>query len=97
MRRDADLVLRALANVTAGPIASVLPRPDGEGLGRGESARGPVWHWLEVRDGRIAQSFAADPAMRLWPELERVTPGRAVAQLLPQAARMGLATAGVDL
>jgi Ni,Fe-hydrogenase III large subunit len=97
LREDAEFVRGALASLPVGPVASVLPRTEGEGLGRGDGARGTAWHWLDVREGRVAQAFAADPAMLLWPEMERAAPGLRLSELPVRAAAIGLATAGVDL
>jgi Ni,Fe-hydrogenase III large subunit len=36
-----------------------------------ESCRGPVWTWLTLQNGAIADIFVADPSTLLWPVLEQ--------------------------
>jgi len=64
------LVRDMLASLPAGPVALLLPPESGQGLGVAESFRGPVWHWLRIESGSIADVFVADPSTLHWPLLE---------------------------
>ena len=52
------------------PIAIAPPIGSGDGLGVAESFRGPVWYWLRIESGAIADVFIADPSTLHWPLLE---------------------------
>jgi Ni,Fe-hydrogenase III large subunit len=52
------------------PIAIAPPIGSGAGLGVAESFRGPVWYWLRIESGAIADVFIADPSTLHWPLLE---------------------------
>jgi Ni,Fe-hydrogenase III large subunit len=74
-----------LAEITAGfaliracltdlPDTAIAIAPEsgtGAGLGVAESFRGPVWTWLRLESGAIADIFVADPSCLLWPVLEQ--------------------------
>jgi Ni,Fe-hydrogenase III large subunit len=59
-----------LTNLPDGVIAVALPTDSGSGLGVAESFRGPVWYWLRLESGIIADVFIADPSTLHWPLLE---------------------------
>jgi Ni,Fe-hydrogenase III large subunit len=64
------LVRDMLASLPPGAMAVALPGESGQGLGVAESFRGPVWHWLRIESGAIADVFVADPSTLHWPLLE---------------------------
>ncbi len=64
------LIRDLLSNLPDTPIAIAPPSGSGMGLGVAESFRGPVWHWLNISNGAIADVFIADPSTLHWPLLE---------------------------
>ncbi len=66
--------IRLLHSLLAGlpdtAIAIAPPSGTGAGLGVAESFRGPVWHWLRIESGAIADVFIADPSTLHFPLLE---------------------------
>jgi Ni,Fe-hydrogenase III large subunit len=64
------LIRECLASLPAGPLCLSLEPASGMGLGVAESFRGPVWHWLRLDGGQIADIFIADPSTLHWPLLE---------------------------
>jgi Ni,Fe-hydrogenase III large subunit len=80
-----------------GALIGAVPITVGEGLGQAEGPRGTHVHWVQVRDGRVAQAFARDPAFLLWPQFQREAVGIKLADLPVAAAAAGLSSAGADL
>jgi Ni,Fe-hydrogenase III large subunit len=64
------LIRDLLHTLPADALAEALPAGSGTGLGVAESFRGPVWHWLNIDNGAIADVFIADASTLHWPLLE---------------------------
>jgi len=64
------LIRDMLSSLPDGVAAEMLPQVGGMGLGVAESFRGPVWCWLRLEAGMIADIFIADPSTLHWPLLE---------------------------
>jgi len=64
------LIRHMLTYLPEGEISCPLPGEAGEGLGVAESFRGPVWYWVRVEAGILADIFIADPSTLHWPLLE---------------------------
>jgi len=64
------LVRHMLTYLPEGEIFCALPGEAGLGLGVAESFRGPVWYWVRVEAGVLADIFIADPSTLHWPLLE---------------------------
>jgi Ni,Fe-hydrogenase III large subunit len=64
------LIRHMLTYLPEGEIFCALPGEAGLGLGVAESFRGPVWYWVRVEAGVLADVFIADPSTLHWPLLE---------------------------
>lgn len=89
-----DGVLEALPEP---PVSVPLPMTSGMGFGAAPSARGIIWHWLDLTSGYIAGLFIADPSALLWPGLEAEAAGGDIDAFPPLAASLGLSVPGADL
>jgi Ni,Fe-hydrogenase III large subunit len=65
------LIRQCLTGLPDTQIAIAPEAGSGAGLGVAESCRGPVWTWLTLQNGAIADIFVADPSTLLWPVLEQ--------------------------
>jgi Ni,Fe-hydrogenase III large subunit len=65
------LIRACLADLPDTAIAIAPDSGSGAGLGVAESFRGPIWTWLRLESGAIADIFVADPSFLLWPVLEQ--------------------------
>ncbi|WP_051657489.1 nickel-dependent hydrogenase large subunit [Acidiphilium angustum] len=92
IRALAASVRADLAVVPEGIIAAALPAGTGTALGAAESARGMVYHWIDLLDGQIRDCVAIDPSARLLPALEAGVVG-----LDPQAAAVLIACYGLSV
>ena len=90
------LIRLLLRNLPEGTIAVAPPLQSGDGLGVTESFRGPVWYWLSVASGTIADVFVADASTLHWPLLEQAAIG-GLAEFPLIAKSVGASCAGVDL
>ncbi|HET9146458.1 MAG TPA: Ni Fe-hydrogenase III large subunit [Acetobacteraceae bacterium] len=93
-RQLMDAVLEALPEP---PVSVPLPMASGMGFGAAPSARGTIWHWLDLTSGYIAGVFIADPAALLWPGLEAEAAGGDIEDLPMLSASLGLSVPGADL
>ncbi|HVE22660.1 MAG TPA: hydrogenase expression protein HypE [Acidocella sp.] len=64
------LVRALLAGLPDDGLTVAPPAGSGSGIGVAESFRGPVWTWLRLDNGVIADLFIADPSTLHWPLLE---------------------------
>jgi Ni,Fe-hydrogenase III large subunit len=64
------LIRHMLMYLPPGEFLAALPGETGSGLGVAESFRGPVWYWVRVEAGILADLFIADPSTLQWPLLE---------------------------
>jgi Ni,Fe-hydrogenase III large subunit len=92
IRALAASVRADLAVVPEGIIAAALPAGTGTALGAAESARGMVYHWIDLLDGQIRDCVAIDPSARLLPALEAGVVG-----LDPRAAAVLIACYGLSV
>ena len=90
------LIRLLLRDLPEGTIAVAPPPESGEGLGVAESFRGPVWTWLSVASGTIADVFIADASALHWPLLEQAAAG-ALADFPLIEKSIGASCAGADL
>ncbi|MBR0559059.1 NADH-quinone oxidoreductase subunit D-related protein [Neokomagataea anthophila] len=81
---DADEAYPTIPNVT-----------DQEGIGAAESARGDVWAWVRLRDGRVDAVHMRDPAVPLLAGLGRIMKDVEVATMPLALRSLGVSTAGV--
>jgi Ni,Fe-hydrogenase III large subunit len=65
------MIRTCLADLPDTAIAIAPESGSGAGLGVAESFRGPVWTWIRLESGAIADIFIADPSTLLWPILEQ--------------------------
>ena len=97
--------LRLLRLFLDGLPEGIIARPppsagDGEpllGLGVAESPRGPVWHFLSIASGAIADVFIADASALHWPLLEQAAAGSALSDLALIMRSINPSVAAVDL
>lgn len=93
------LIERVLASFGLGDAdyahGSVPDAPNQEGIGVAEAARGDVWVWVRLRDGKIDALHVRDPAVPVIAALGRVVKGLDVASLPLALRSLGLSTAGV--
>jgi Ni,Fe-hydrogenase III large subunit len=94
LRASVATLLTRPRTLPEGALSAAVPITIGEGLGQSEGGRGTHFHWVQVRDGRILQAFARDPAWLAWPRFQSAMEGRMLADLPVLAA--GLSVAGVD-
>ncbi|MCE2564321.1 NADH-quinone oxidoreductase [Komagataeibacter sp. FNDCF1] len=76
------------------------PGPDdmtGEGLGLAEGPAGPVWHWVRVKNGRIAAWWCGDPSLAHIQALPAILSGAMYEDVDPVLISLGLSAAGADL
>jgi Ni,Fe-hydrogenase III large subunit len=92
IRALAASVRADLAVVPESIIAAALPAGTGTALGAAESARGMVYHWIDLLDGQIRDFVAIDPSARLLPALEAGVVG-----LDPRAAAVLIACYGLSV
>ncbi len=85
-----------IAQIPDGIIAQALPAATRMGLGTAESARGMVYHWLDLADGEISDCVAIDPSARLVPALEAAVVGLDVAAASIMVACYGLSVSAID-
>jgi Ni,Fe-hydrogenase III large subunit len=78
-------------------IAVAPPAGDGMGLGVAESFRGPVWAWLRLTGGAIADIFIADGSALLWPLLEHAATAGILADFPLINKSINASYSGVDL
>jgi Ni,Fe-hydrogenase III large subunit len=86
-----------LHNLPDGQIAVAPPAGDGMGLGVAESFRGPVWYWMSLAAGVIADVFAADASALHWPLLERAAQNGILADFPLINKSINASYSGVDL
>lgn len=79
------------------PIAIAPPSGSGEGLGVAESFRGPVWYWLRIEGGIVADAFIADPSTLHWPLLEHAAATAILADFPLINKSINASYSGVDL
>lgn len=91
------LIRDMLASLPAGIAAHALPQADGMGLGVAESFRGPVWYWLRLEAGLIADVFIADPSTLHWPLLEYAATTSILADFPLINKSINASYSGVDL
>ena len=97
MAESARLIQRLLADLPESPIATPPPAGSGEGCGVAESFRGPVWTWMQLESGMIADAFVADPSAPHWPLLEHAARGGIVADFPLIERSINASCSGVDL
>ncbi|MBF0858328.1 hypothetical protein HKD24_03745 [Gluconobacter sp. LMG 31484] len=75
------------------------PAPDRteEGIGVAEGARGDVWYWVRLKDGRIESLHVRDPGVSLLPVLGAMLRGYAVDRVPAALGSIGLSPAGIAL
>lgn len=75
------------------------PAPDRteEGIGVAEGARGDVWYWVRLKDGRIESLHVRDPGASLLPVLGAMLRGYAVDRVPAALGSIGLSPAGIAL
>jgi Ni,Fe-hydrogenase III large subunit/Ni,Fe-hydrogenase III component G len=94
--RRCHVLAEALATANRAPAA--LPgRPDGEGLGWAEGARGEVMTYVRVEGGRIARLKVRSPSRMNWPAIEHAMPGNIVPDFPLINKSFNLSYAGCDL
>ncbi|MBF0861455.1 hypothetical protein HKD22_04885 [Gluconobacter kanchanaburiensis] len=73
------------------------PAPDrtGEGIGVVEGARGDVWYWVRLKDGRIENLHVRDPGVSLIPVLESMLRGYPVSRVPAALGSIGLSPSGI--
>ncbi len=86
-----------LDNLPDGQIAVAPPSGTGTGLGVAESFRGPVWHWLNINAGSIADVFIADASTLHWPLLEHAARNGILADFPLINMSINASYSGVDL
>lgn len=63
--RDSVILIKTILTSFALPDHFISPVASGEGLGVAEGARGDVWYWLNIENGRITSLHVRDPALPL--------------------------------
>ena len=91
------LIRVLLSGLPEGAIAATLPAGSGQGCGVAESFRGPVWVWMLLDAGMIADIFVADPSTLLWPLLEHAACSGIVADFPLINKSINASYSGVDL
>jgi Ni,Fe-hydrogenase III large subunit len=86
-----------LETMPEGQIAVAPPSGTGTGLGVAESFRGPVWHWLNIQAGSIADVFIVDPSTLHWPLLEHAARSGILADFPLINKSINASYSGVDL
>jgi Ni,Fe-hydrogenase III large subunit len=94
---SARLIRVFLTDMPGGEIAVASPAGSGIGLGVAESFRGPVWHYLKLESGMIADVFVADASTLHWPLLEHATATGIVADFPLINKSINASYSGVDL
>lgn len=97
LQSSAELVRASLGALPDGACTVALPQANGEGLGRADSFRGDIWHWVRLDGGMVASNFAADPSWRQWPLLEIATLGGPLADFPMVSRSFNCAISAVDL
>ena len=92
-----QLIRKCLAELPEGQIAAAPPPGTGMGWAVAESFRGPVWHWLRIDAGQIADIFIADPSTLHWPLLEQCAATGIVADFPLINRSINASYSGVDL
>ncbi|OYV35673.1 MAG: hypothetical protein B7Z80_17665 [Rhodospirillales bacterium 20-64-7] len=91
------IVRALLAQLPGDAIAVAPPAGTGIGLGVAESFRGPVWHYLALDSGTIAEVFVADASTLHWPLLEHAACTGIVADFPLINKSVNASYSGVDL
>jgi Ni,Fe-hydrogenase III large subunit len=91
------LIRACLADLPETAIAIAPEAGSGAALGVAESFRGPVWTWLRLESGAIADIFIADPSFQLWPVLEHAAKTGILADFPLINKSLNGSYAGVDL
>ncbi|KXV12037.1 hypothetical protein AD932_08925 [Gluconobacter oxydans] len=75
------------------------PAPDrtDEGIGVAEGARGDVWYWVRLKDGRIESLHVRDPGVSLLPVLGAMLRGYPVSRVPAALGSIGISPAGIAL
>ncbi len=94
---SARLIRLLLAELPDGVIAVAPPSGTGMGLGVAESFRGPVWHWVNIDNGLLADVFIADPSTLHWPLLEHAAASGIIADFPLINKSINASYSGVDL
>jgi Ni,Fe-hydrogenase III large subunit len=94
---SARLIRLLLHDLPEGQIALAPPSGSGIGLGVAESFRGPVWHWLNIQAGSIADVYIADASTLHWPLLEYAAATGIVADFPLINKSINASYSGVDL
>jgi Ni,Fe-hydrogenase III large subunit len=92
-----ELAEDLLDGLPDGAVMVAPPMTSGEGLGRGVSARGDVWHWLRLDHGQVVAVFPRDPGWALWPLAEAALRGAPVTDAALICLSLGLPASGMDL
>ncbi|MBF0888531.1 hypothetical protein HKD19_08235 [Gluconobacter sp. LMG 1745] len=75
------------------------PAPDStdEGIGVAEGARGDVWYWARLKNGRIENLHVRDPGVSVLPVLGAMLQGCPVERVPAALGSIGLSPAGIAL
>ncbi len=79
------------------PIAIAPQAGSGAAVGAAESFRGPVWYWLRIESGVIADVFIADPSTLHWPLVEHAAATAILADFPLINKSINASYSGVDL
>ncbi|WP_231878145.1 NADH-quinone oxidoreductase subunit D-related protein [Gluconobacter albidus] len=75
------------------------PAPDrtDEGIGVAEGARGDVWYWVRLKNGRIENLHVRDPGVSVLPVLGAMLRGCPIERVPAALGSIGLSPAGIAL
>ncbi|MFT8952385.1 MAG: hypothetical protein ABF979_08940 [Gluconobacter sp.] len=95
--RDSLALIKRILGTIGMDDDEPAPEATQEGIGAAEGARGDVWYWVRLKNGKIESVHARDPAVSLLPVLHRVLQGEVPERLSPGLKSLALAPSGVAM
>lgn len=96
LRDSLTLIARILGTIGLDDD-ELAPECTNEGVGVAEGARGDVWYWVRLREGRIEALHARDPGVSLLPVLAPMLRGCPMRRMRAALTSIGLSAAGIAL
>ncbi|WP_181441976.1 NADH-quinone oxidoreductase subunit D-related protein [Swingsia samuiensis] len=95
--RDSLTVLQRILGNFGTQDDEPVSRATDEGIGAAEGARGDIWYWLRLKDGKIRALQARDPSVSVLSVLPNVLGGMAPEQLSVALQSFALSPAGIAM
>lgn len=95
--RDSLLLIQRILGSIGMDDDEPAPEATHEGIGVAEGARGDIWYWVRLKNGRIDAVQGRDPSVSLLPVLPAILKGEKPERLVTALRSLALSPSGIAL